>query len=48
MMATVADDGIVSAPALQYTGRERIAWQLNREGAHFCQQKPCVNQTEED
>jgi len=48
MMATVADDGIVSSFALPYTGLERIAWHLNREGANFCLQKPCVNQTEED
>ncbi len=48
MKATVTGAGIVSASPLPYTERERILWHLNREGAHFCKQKPCMNQTEED
>jgi hypothetical protein len=47
MKARVTDAGIVSAPALPYTEPERISCHLNSEGAHFCRQKPCVNQTEE-
>ena len=48
MKATVTHAGIVSAPALPYTERERILWHLNREGIHFCTPKSCVNQSEED
>jgi hypothetical protein len=47
VMVMTADAGIVSLAALPYTGRERNASHLNREGAHYCQQKPCVSQTEE-
>jgi hypothetical protein len=49
MRAVVTDAGIVSAPALPYTEPERVSCSLNGEGAHFCNQKSCVNQaTEED
>ena len=39
---------IVSALALPYTERERISCHFNREGAHLCKQKLCVNQAQED
>jgi hypothetical protein len=48
MKVSSACPTIVSAPALPYTGREWISWQFNREGAHLCKQKLCVNQAEED
>jgi len=48
MKARVTDAGIVSAPALPYTEPERVSCHLNREGAHFCKQKFCVNQTTEE
>ncbi len=48
MNARTTGGGIVSAPALPYTERERISCHFNREGAHLCLQKLCVNQAEED
>jgi hypothetical protein len=49
MKASVTDAGIVSVPALPYTEPERISCHFNREDAHFCRRKSCVNQaTEED
>jgi hypothetical protein len=48
MKARVTDAGIVSAHALPYTEAEPISCHLNREGAQFCNQKSCVNQTTEE
>jgi hypothetical protein len=48
MKPKTTDGGIVSAHALPYTERERISCHFNREGAHLCLQKLCVNQAEED
>jgi hypothetical protein len=44
MKARVTDAGIVSLPTLPYTEPEPVSCYLNREGAHFCNQKSCVNQ----
>ena len=48
MNARTTGGGIVSAPVLPYTEREQISCHFNREGAHLCLQKLCVNQAEED
>jgi len=43
MKESATDARIVSVPALQYTGRERISCHFNREGAYLCLQILCVN-----
>ena len=48
MKVSSACPTIVSAPALPYTGRERISWPFKREDAYLCIQKLCVNPAEED
>ncbi len=48
MRARITGRGIVSAPRLPYTVRERISCHFNREGAHLCLQTLCVNLAEED
>jgi len=48
MKVRPAGTTIVSHPTLAYTGRERISCHFNREGAHLCKLKFCVNQPEED
>jgi hypothetical protein len=48
MKPNATDARVVSAPALPYTEREQISRHFNREGAHLCKQKLCVNQAEED
>jgi len=48
MKAPTTYGGIVSAPRLPYTVRERISCHFNHEGAHLCLQTLCVNLAEED
>ena len=48
MKAGTSDGGIVSAPVLPYTERERISCHIYREGALLCLQTLSVNLAEED